>query len=98
MRLIKEVLPLPVEPRTPINCPGVILILMFSNVFFSAVFEYLKFTLSNTIDPSLTSMTGFSGFLIVGSSRRTSPIRRIPSKDKTSMTIIMEIIIKDIKI
>ena len=63
-----------------------------------AFFEYLKFTWSKSMEPSLTSMTGFSGFCRVLSSERTSTIRSADSRDMVTITKIMETIIRLIRI
>ena len=66
--------------------------------FFFALAEYLKLTLSKAIEPSFTSVTGFSGFLMAGISRSTSSIRLNDSADIVSITYIIESIISCIRI
>ena len=98
IRFTKLVLPEPVEPKIPINCPDFICKLSFSKVFLFAVSTYLKLTFSKSTEPSLISIIGLSGFLMVGSSFNTSEIRLIDSTDMTNITIIMDMIMTDDKI
>ena len=63
-----------------------------------AAMEYLKFTWLKSIEPSFTSMTGFSGFWRVLSSESTSTIRSADSKDMVIITKIMESIIRLMRI
>ena len=70
---------------------------MFESANFCAFSEYLKLTLSKSIEPSRTSVIGLSGSFISGSSSSTSQIRFADSADMVSMTYIIEIIISDIR-
>ena len=63
-----------------------------------AFFEYLKLTLSKSIEPSFTSFTAFSGLVRLLFSLSTSTMRSADSMDMVIMTNTMESVIRLIKI
>ena len=60
----------------------------------SAFEEYLKLTLSKSMEPSFTSVTAFSGLVRLLSSDSTSTIRSADSMDMVIITNTMDSIIK----
>ena len=76
----------PVPPRMPTVMPAAMCRSISRRANFFAFAEYLNETPSKSTEPSLTSVTGFSGFLSAGSSARTSQIRFADSADIVSMT------------
>ena len=88
---------LPVPPITPIVSPDLISRLMsFSTALLSLL--YAKDTLLNTILPSFTVMTGFSGLRRSVCSVKTSAIRFALAWLMESMTKIIDTIIRLIRI
>ena len=84
----------PVPPKIPTVSPDAIVKSTSSRAYLFAVEEYLKRTSSKRIEPSFTSVVGFSGERISDSQFSTSAIRLPPSMDIDSMTKIMENIIR----
>ena len=64
----------------------------------SAFREYLKLTLSKSMEPSFTSVTAFSGLVRLLRSVRTSTIRSADSMDMVIMTNTMESIMRLMRI
>ena len=81
-------LPEPVPPRMPIVSPDLIFRFMSERVARSARSEYLKLTLANSTEPSGTTVFGFLGFFIAGSSSSTPTIRRAEVADMVIITYI----------
>ena len=59
---------------------------MSSRAFFSASLLYLKETSSKSMEPSATSVTGFSGLCRLGSSFSTSVMRFMDSQEMVIIT------------
>ena len=64
----------------------------------SAFLEYLKLTLSKSIEPSLTSVMAFSGLVRLLCSDSTSTIRSADSIDMAIMTKTIDKLIRLIRI
>ena len=65
----------PVPPIMPMVSPERMCRSMPESAMRSAVFAYLKLTLSKSMEPSFTSRTGFSGLCSALSSHSTSTMR-----------------------
>ena len=78
--------------------PDLICRLISASAMRSAFLEYLKLTLSKSMEPSFTSVSPFSGLVSVLSSFKTSVIRSIDSSDMVIITKTMETIIRLMRI
>ena len=78
----------------PTVCPDLMCMSMFSSTFLSASAEYANFTPLKSMLPSLTAVTGCSGFLMVLSSSKTSATRLAEATDMVTITNIMDINIR----
>ena len=85
-------------PRMPMTSPDLMCRSMSARAMRSAFLEYLKLTLSKSMEPSFTSVSPFSGLVRELFSLRTSTIRSADSEAMVIITNTMETIIRLMRI
>ena len=98
MRFTSDVLADPVPPMTPMVSPLLMCRSISARARCSAFSEYLKVTLSKSMEPSRISVSGWAGFLMVGSVRSTSQMRSALSWAIVIMAKTIETIMRAMRI